>query len=260
MTTPLCCADGWKLAFCNSRHLTPAEQNYAPIEGGALAVCWALKKARIFLLGCRNFDVIVDYQPLVKILGDKSLSTIVNHRLFAFKERTLPYSFKIEYIKGINNHANTFSRYPSGTPDSEDVSSSIILQTAGIHTGVFRVNNVLMITIDKIKEIAAKDVQYQELIEKVQNGTFADSSTLESSNIKEFYNVRNNLSIVGDVVMYGFESHNLRIVIPKPLRHQAIINLHAAHQGTTSMLNRAREQIYVLAWNGARRKYSYYEM
>ena len=70
-TTPLCCPKGWKLAFCNSRHLAPAEQNYAPIEGEALAVVWALKKARLFLLGCKRFTIYVDQQPLVKIFGDK---------------------------------------------------------------------------------------------------------------------------------------------------------------------------------------------
>ena len=50
-----CCTQGWRLAFCNSRHLDKNEQEYAPIEGEALAVCWALKKARLFLLGCPHF-------------------------------------------------------------------------------------------------------------------------------------------------------------------------------------------------------------
>ena len=34
-----CCEQGWRLAFCNSRHLEKNEQEYAPIEGEALAVC-----------------------------------------------------------------------------------------------------------------------------------------------------------------------------------------------------------------------------
>lgn len=246
-TTPLCCSDGWKLAFCNSRHLTPAEQNYAPIEGEALAVVWALKKARLFLLGCQKFTIYVDQQPLVKIFGDKMLSTIDNHRLLTFKEKTLPYSYEIVHIKGIKNHANTFSRYPVGVPDNEDVLISEQLQTTCIHISTIAANQVLMITTDQIRDIAAQDPQYQELLSKIRNRTFADSFSLESSSMKEFYNVQNNLSIDNDLIMYSIPTRNLRFVIPKALRKQAITNLHIANQGTSNMLERARDHMY---WPG----------
>ena len=124
-----CCKQGWRLAFCHSRHLEQNEQEYAPIEGEALAVCWALKKARLFLLGCPHFEVIVDHIPLLKIFGDKCLNDILNPRLFDFKEKTLPYSFTIRYIKGIKNHANTFSRYPVGEPDKDDIAASDMVNT-----------------------------------------------------------------------------------------------------------------------------------
>ena len=61
--TPLCCETGWKLTLCNSRHLDPAHENYAPIEGETLAVAWALKKARMYLLGCPKFTIFVDHSP-----------------------------------------------------------------------------------------------------------------------------------------------------------------------------------------------------
>ena len=101
--TPLCCKNGWKLASCNSRHLQPCESIYAPIEGEALAVSWALKKCKIFLLGCPKFYIFVN---LIKILGNKSLAEIDNTRLFNFKEKTLGYYFDIKYIEGINNYTN----------------------------------------------------------------------------------------------------------------------------------------------------------
>ena len=47
--------------------------------------------------------------------------------------------------------------------------------------------------------------------------------------------------------MYSFEGNCQRIVIPKELRHQIVTNLHAANQGTTSMLARARQTVY---WPG----------
>ena len=52
--TPVCCPPGWVLVFCSSRYTSPAESRYAPIEGECLAVVWALKKAKYFVLGCRS--------------------------------------------------------------------------------------------------------------------------------------------------------------------------------------------------------------
>ena len=115
---PTCCKDSWKLAFCNSRYLTTTESSYAPI---AVAVAWALKNARLLLLGPKHFtELIVDPKPLVKIFRDKTLHEISNPRLLNFKEKTLQYSFIVQYVKGINNFVNTLSRYPVSKPDSID--------------------------------------------------------------------------------------------------------------------------------------------
>ena len=45
---PFCCENGWKLAFCNSRHLSQGESNYALIEGETVGVVWALKRQECF--------------------------------------------------------------------------------------------------------------------------------------------------------------------------------------------------------------------
>ena len=47
--------------------------------------------------------------------------------------------------------------------------------------------------------------------------------------------------------MYAYEGNDLRAVIPKKLRQQMVTNIHAAHQGTTSILSRARQTMY---WPG----------
>ena len=86
---PYCCKGGWRLALCGSRHLTHAEAGYAVMEGEALAVVWCLKKARLFLLERTNLTIVSDHHPLVKLLGDRALTEVVNHRLFRLKELTL---------------------------------------------------------------------------------------------------------------------------------------------------------------------------
>ena len=244
---PFCCESGWKLAFCNSRHLTAAEKNYAPIEGEALAVTWALKKARMFLLGCKHFHVIVDHLPLVKIFGNKQLNDIDNPRLFSFKEKTLNYSFSIKYIKGPLNHANIFSRYPVNPPSEEDSIDSEIIEIACINKLTTLSNSDLSITVQHIKELGKSDAQYNLLVKKVRNNSFCKNRADEHPILKTFYNVKDRLSIVNEILMYGFEDQSQRIVIPRNLRKQIIQNLHSANQGLTSLLLRARKSVY---WPG----------
>ncbi len=92
---------------------TARNTRYAPIEGEALAVSYALEKCRMFVLGCTDLLVATDHKPLVTILGDASLDKIKNPRLFRIKEKTLPYSFTIEHVPGAWHHApDACSRRP----------------------------------------------------------------------------------------------------------------------------------------------------
>ena len=110
-----CCPYGWKVTLAGSRFLSPAEKNYAPVEGEALAVAWALEQTRYFTMGCNNLIVIVDHKPLTKLFGDRRLDEIDNPRLFRLKRRTLMWKFEIEYQRGTTNpFADAMSRHPSG--------------------------------------------------------------------------------------------------------------------------------------------------
>ena len=108
-----CCTSGWKLAMCSSRFLEAAEQNYAPIEGEALAIVWCLKKAKNFLLGADNFKMLTDQKPLISTFNkNRSLASIENLRLRKMKEKTLGYRFSIEHIDGKKNiFTDTLSRF-----------------------------------------------------------------------------------------------------------------------------------------------------
>ena len=244
---PLCCEDGWHFVLCNSRHLIDAESGYAPIEGEALGVAWALKKARMYLLGCPSFTIFVDHAPLLKVLGDKSLADIENVRLLKLKMKTLGYNFQIKHIKGLKNHANVFSRYPVNQPGEDDIMEADMINTITINAISNNTESALSVTLQMLKEESINDEQYQKLRGKVESRSFAPSLSLEEPSIKEFYNVRDRLTVIDNLIMYAFESNELRVVIPKNLRRQMILNLHAANQGATSMLGRARQVMY---WPG----------
>ena len=111
--TPTCCKDGWQLVMAGSRFTKPSEGRYAPVEGEALAVTYALHKCRYYVMGCQDLVVATDHQPLLKILSDRRLDDIVNPRLFRLKEKTLAYKFKIIHVPG-KKHAgpDALSRNP----------------------------------------------------------------------------------------------------------------------------------------------------
>ena len=98
--SPQCCRDRWKIVLAGSRFLNPAEANYAPIEGEALAVVYSLDKAKNFVQGCENLIVVTDHQPLLKVFGDRKLEDIANGRLLKLKEKTLRYRFQIVHVPG----------------------------------------------------------------------------------------------------------------------------------------------------------------
>lgn len=187
---PFCFKDEWKLVFCASRSLLPEESNYAIIEGEALAVSWGLKEARLFLLGCPRTTIFVDHNPLVKIFGNKSLTDIDIPRLLHLKEKALSYNFNIKYIKGLNNHANVFSRYPADIPTDKDKAQVKMLNFVVMGMTEINIRSILSLSLGKLNELRHDDIQYQQLSTKVKLGSFSNSIPSE----EEFYNVRDRLS------------------------------------------------------------------
>ena len=84
--TPLCCKNGWKVCMVGSSFLSPAEQNYSPIEGEGLAVVNALQKTRHYTQGCDKLIICTDHKPLVPVLSTKTLENIDNPQFM----RSLP--------------------------------------------------------------------------------------------------------------------------------------------------------------------------
>ena len=82
------------------------------------------------------------------------------------------------------------------------------------------------------------------LLEKVNTGTFATTQICENPEIREFFNVRDRLSVIDGLLIYTFEDKQPRIVIPTKLRPSILDHLHKANQGSTSMFGRARAAVY----------------
>ena len=93
------------IAFA-SRTLNKHEENYSTIEKELLAIVWATKQFRPYLLG-RNFKIVTDHRPLVWLNSLKE----PNQKLIRWKLKLGEYNYKIEYKKGNQNHvADCLSR------------------------------------------------------------------------------------------------------------------------------------------------------
>ncbi len=95
-------ADRPKIIKCGSRSLSETESRYATVELECLAIQWAVFKCNHYLQGMPNFTVFRDHKPLVGLFS-KNLEDIANTRLKWFREKLMPYTFDIQWIKGKNS-------------------------------------------------------------------------------------------------------------------------------------------------------------
>jgi hypothetical protein len=249
---PVCCKDGWKLVFAGSRFTSDAESRYSPTEGEALAIAWSLQHARMFVLGCKDLIVSTDHRPLLGILKDRDLNSISNPRLFNLKEKTLPYTFNVQYNPGKwHRGPDAFSRNPVAAliaePANDQSSQSYPteeIMAARSQASIAAISSSdcdPLLTIADIHAAAAKDATHQLLHHTIANGFPASRNDLKEE-LRAYWTVRDRLSLMDGLVMMGD-----RVVIPATHRKPVLNALHAAHQGASSMIARAQIAVY---WPG----------
>ena len=240
-----CCRDGWKICLVGSRFTHVAESRYAPVEGEALAVVYALDNSRFFVLGCETLIVAVDHKPLLKALDDRSLD-IPNTRLRNLKEKTLRYRFTMQHIPGMKHKAaDALSRKPSGTinPDMMPLPDDVAYMEEGesIDAYVSALSQLQAVTWDIVRTMTHSDVDMIKLLELIESG-FPEQTSDVPQALKAYFKYRHELHTIDGVVMY-----NGRIVIPPSLRGEVLAVLHSAHQGVTSMTSGADSSVF---WPG----------
>ena len=247
---PVCGPGHWKLVFAGSRFLKDPETRYAPIEGEALAVVFALEQCRVFVLGCQNLIVSTDHRPLVPILNSKRLDLIKNPRLLDFKEKTLMYTFNAQHVKGaLNLAADATSRHPGAmscevrslfyslchVQDAEDmrcINASIVNSISALDDEI--------VTWDQVRAESAKDDICMTICNAIQDGFCVPKSDVEEC-LRPYYKLREELYSVEGVPFL-----NNRMHIPKTLRPRVLSILHSAHQGTTGMKRSIRDRFWWL--------------
>ena len=230
----------WRPIQLRSRTLHDAETRYAPIELELQAIVYATSKCNVFLAG-NDFVIFTDHRPLVTICNKRKLDEVANTRILRSLIKLMDYHFTVEYLPGTQNKiADTLSRYPVDTPDTNEVANLSLQQ--------FHVNTARLVQaeeaecsfrLQRIQDAAAEDVEYQLLKTQILQGFPPDKSKLPHA-LRPYWNVRNDLLISDD----GFVLKGTRLLIPKSLRQSVLIALHAGHRGIEGSKARARLIVY----------------
>ena len=235
---PNCCPSGWRVTLAGSRFLQKAENNYAAVEGEALAVAWSLENTKYFTQGCNDLTVVTDHKPLVKIFGDRTLDTIKNTRLFRLKQRTLPWNFMIAYLPGkTNSAADAASRNPVMSNRLNQSTHSDMYEEL-INASISKeAEEVSAIPWSMVQKETARDPALSQLLKAIKEN-FVGTYT----GLQEYMKYKDSVYIVDGIVMMDD-----RVLIPSSLRPAVLRTLHAAHQGVSGMGLRARA---IMFWPG----------
>ncbi len=126
-----------------SRTMNQAEQNYSACEKEALAVIFALKKFRVYLLSQDKFTLITDHQALKHAFQKPD----IHHRLARWMDFIAEYNFEILYRAGnLNRTADFLSRLEEG-PSDEGVEDTLdvcaIVELDGLEKKLIDVSNFI---------------------------------------------------------------------------------------------------------------------
>ncbi|CAI6349493.1 unnamed protein product [Macrosiphum euphorbiae] len=223
------------IAFA-SRTLSASEKNYAQIDKEALALVFAIKYFHQFVYG-REFILRTDHKPLVSIFGEKKGIPLMSaHRLQRYAIFLSSYTYKIEFIKGLENgNADALSRLPLSVIGSNDI------ECDNFFINMVTTNIKSIGDLDICNEIK-KDVVLRDVFIKVFTGNWPDNSKDVSLVLKPFYSRRLELSIEQGCLMWGH-----RLIIPPKYRKQLLQELHSTHMGTVKMKALARSYLW---WPG----------
>ena len=220
-----------------SKALTKTEQNYAQIEKELLAVVYGCKRFHQYLYG-KDILVFTDHKPLEAIF--KKPVAQAPARLQRMLLALRPYRVTVIFKPGKEIPvADALSRL-----HHEDELEGMAELREEINLHVHAIMKAVPIGDKKMKEIEEAcrgDRELQSLRQTILTG-WPEKRKWCSSNVIDYWNVRDELVVVGDIIVKGD-----RVLIPQALRQDMLKQLHAAHLGMEKTKQRARQVVF---WPG----------
>ena len=134
-----------------------------------------------------------------------------------------------------------FSNFPisdmssdTNYPEAEECTMAATLAS-------FQASPITSTTWDLVRTGTVSDEALKTLMGIIEAG-FPDTNLDLPQKVRHYYRFRDQLSTVDGVIIY-----NDRVLIPPSLRPNVLATLHAAHQGTSTMISRAESSVF---WPG----------
>ena len=212
-----------------SRVLTKPEKNYSVIQRECLAIIFALKQFRHYLLG-RPFTLLTDHAPL-QWLSSQKMEGLLSRWALVLQE----YDFQIKYQKGTHNvAADALSRrYLIG-----HCALTSLVQDGG----------------ERIRDAQQQDPTLKAIYNTLANRQQEpDGPEWNSQPLKQYRQLWHQLKLVQGVIIREYvpgptEDHKLVPLYPAALQKEALHRNHdiptAGHQGADKTLQRLRQEAY----------------
>ena len=211
-----------------SKKLTSAEMKYSQLDKEGLALVFAVKRFRYFLLG-RKFVARTDHKPLLGLFGkDKPIPQNANSRIQRWALLLSQYDYDLFYKPGKENIiADALSRLPV----EDEIQSGIPPE----YVRLVELLDFEDISYNVIRKYTKKDTMMSQLVNCIKLGW----SKEHNLSLVEYSNVKDDLSLHNDIVLY-----RNRILIPVDLRCKVLTHLHNGHNGINAMKAEARNWVW----------------
>lgn len=217
-----------------SRSTRDEEQRYPQIDLEALAVDFALRRFRHYLVGGPEAKVHTDHKPLVSIFSNARKGSIRTDRI---KMRHQDISYKVVYKPGKHNPADYLSRHAlplSKAPEhwrkeAEEIDRTVWFLQYGPYTE--------SLSLDDILEETRRDKTLRCLKKHLRRGYIPKN--LDS--LQPYRKFQDQLTII-DGIIYKKD----RIILPQSLWKRAIDKAHqGGHPGMTNLKRRIRSHFWI---------------
>ena len=212
-----------------TKSLSDVEKRYSQTEKEALAVVWACEHFHVYLYSI-ECELYTDQKPLATIYSNKSKPCA---RIERWILRLQPYSFKVKYLPGEKNIADSLSRLLQEENQADLTVAHKVLDVFVQFVAVTSTPRAM--TTRKIEEASAED-EFSELRNCIMRGTWRNDQ------LKQYIPVASELCVIGKLILRG-----TRIVIPSKLRSRVLTLAHEGHPGIVSMKQRLRSKVW---WPG----------
>ena len=204
---------------------TGVERRYSQTEREALGLVWGCERFHLYLYGM-EFTLLTGHKPLETIYSTSSRNSA---RIERWVLRLQPYKFRVQYVPGKQNIADSLSRLVdkrelSGHDDAEEFIRFEAQASAPV-----------AIPIREIEEEPATDQEISQLRECISTGDWEKAPP-------QYKDVTNELSSFGKLVLRG-----TRLLIRRKLREGVLDLAHEGHQGLVKTEQRRRTKVW---WAG----------